>query len=124
MQHTRLEKINGEIKRGLAEILREVKDPRLSSIISITDVEATNDLKHAKIYVSILGDENIKKEVMTGLKSAEGFIRSELGKKVELHSLPELIFELDESMETGAKIDQILKEINPPRHSELDSESH
>ena len=111
MQQTRLEKINSEIKREIAGILREVKDPRLGQMISITGVEATNDLKYAKIFVSILGDENAKKEAMAGLKSADGFIRAELGKKVELYSLPGLIFELDESMETGAKIDEILKEI-------------
>ena len=111
MKH-RTEKINGEIKRVIAEILREVKDPRLGKLISITEVDATNDLAYAKVYVSILGDENTKKEAMDGLKSANPFIRGELGKKVELYSLPDLIFELDESMESGAKIDKILKDIN------------
>ena len=111
MQH-RSEKINGEIKRVIAEILREVKDPRLGKLISVTSVEATNDLKYAKIFVSVLGTDEAKKDAMEGLKAAEGFIRHQLGEKVELHTLPDLIFELDDSMETGAKIDKILKDIN------------
>ncbi|MCL2739621.1 MAG: 30S ribosome-binding factor RbfA [Oscillospiraceae bacterium] len=110
MQH-RQEKINGEIRRVLAEILREVKDPRLGKMISVTGVEATNDLKQAKIFVSVLGDEKTKKEAMDVLGTSSGHIRHELGEKMELHTLPELLFELDESMDQGARIDAILNEI-------------
>ena len=110
MQH-RQEKINREIKRVIAEILMEVKDPRLGKMISVTDVEATNDLKQAKVFVSVLWDENAKSEAMEVLKTSAGFIRHELGEKIELHTLPDLIFELDESIDNGARIDAILDEI-------------
>jgi len=110
MQH-RQEKINWEIKRVIAEILTEVKDPRLGKMISVTDVEATNDLKQAKVFVSVLGDEKMKQEAMDVLKTSAGFIRHELGEKMELHTLPDLIFALDESIDNGARIDEILNEI-------------
>jgi len=111
MQH-RIDKINSEIQRIIAEIVKNLKDPRLAKMISITGVDATNDLKQAKVYISVLGDENDKKEALTGLKNAEGFIRRELGEKIDLHSLPELLFEIDNSIENGMKIDSILKEIS------------
>ena len=107
----RAEKVNEEIKRCLAEILREVKDPRLGEMISVTGVEATQDLKQAKVYVSVFGNDSAKKEAMAGLDAADGFIRHELGQRIDLHTLPDLIFELDESIDNGARIDKILSEI-------------
>jgi len=104
-------RINEEIKRCLAEILREVKDPRLGEMISVTGVEATTDLKQAKVFVSVFGDTHAKQEAMEGLEAADGFIRYELGERIDLHTLPDLIFELDESIDNGARIDKILNEI-------------
>jgi len=107
----RQQKVNEEIKRALAEILRDVKDPRLGELISVTGVEATSDLKQAKVFVSVFGDTYAKKEAMKGLEAADGFIRYELGERIDLHTLPDLIFELDNSIDNGARIDKILKEI-------------
>ena len=74
----------------------------------------TNDLKYAKVYVSILNSKNVK-DTLAGLKKSSGFIRTELARKVNLRNTPELIFELDDSIEYGAKIDSILKEIMPKK---------
>lgn len=109
MNH-RLDKINGEIKRVLAGILRGLKDPRISTMTSIIGVEATKDLKQAKVFVSILGNEQQQAEAVRGLASAEGFIRRELGAKIDLHFTPQLTFVLDRSIETGARIDQLIRE--------------
>ena len=79
-------------------------------MISVTKVKVTTDLKYAKVYVSILNSKNIK-DTMDGLKKSSGFIRSELAKRVNLRNTPELIFEIDDSLEYGAKIDSILKDL-------------
>jgi ribosome-binding factor A len=109
MNH-RLDKINGELKRVLAGVLREVKDPRISTMTTVTGVEATKDLKQAKVFVSVLGTEEQQKAALKGLHSAEGFIRRELGMNIDLHFTPQLTFVLDRSMETGAKIDKLIRE--------------
>ena len=84
---------------------------------SVTKVKVTNDLKYAKVYVSILNSKNLK-ETMEGLKKSSGFIRSELARKINLRNTPEILFELDDSLEYGAKIDSILKEIMPKKEEE------
>ena len=89
----------------------------MTGLISVTKVKVTNDLKYAKIYVSILNAKDVK-ETMTALKKSAGFIRSELARKVNLRNTPELLFELDDSLEYGAKIDTILKEIMPKKEEE------
>ena len=94
----------------------ELKNPDVTGLISVTKVKVTTDLKFAKIYVSILNANNQK--VLAGLKKSSGFIRSQLAKKINLRNTPELIFELDDSMEYGAKIDSILKEIIKPEGEE------
>ena len=86
-------------------------------MISVTKVKVTNDLKFAKVYVSILNSKNIK-ETLAGLKKSSGFIRSELARRVNLRNTPEIIFELDDSLEYGARIDSILKEIMPKKEEE------
>ncbi len=88
----------------------------LLGLISVTKVKVTNDLKYAKIFVSILNSKNIK-ETLAGLKKSSGFIRSELARKVNLRNTPELIFELDDSLEYGARIDSILKDIIPKKEN-------
>ena len=109
----RLGRIDEQYRKELSQIIGyELKNPNVTGMISVTKVKVTPDLKYAKIYVSILNSKNIK-ETMEGLKKSSGFIRSELAKRINLRNTPELIFEIDDSMEYGAKIDSILKEILP-----------
>lgn len=111
----RLGRIEEEYKKELSQIISyELKNPNVTGLISVTKVKVTNDLKYAKVYVSILNAKNTK-NTLVGLKKSSGFIRSELARKVNLRNTPELLFELDESLEYGAKIDTILKEIMPKK---------
>ena len=109
--NNRFERINEELRKEISNIISfELKNPNATGLISITKVKVTNDLKFAKVYVSILNSKNVK-ETLAALKKSSGFIRSEIAKRVNLRQTPELIFELDDSMEYGAKIDTILKDI-------------
>lgn len=111
--NNRMIRINDEIKRELSEIIRaDLKDPRVGVITSVIKAETTNDLKYCKVYVSILGDEEKKKEVMSVLKGASGFMRSLIARRINLRITPELNFILDDSLDYSFKIDKILKEIN------------
>ena len=108
----RIDKINEEVKRELANIIRELKDTRIPLMTSVVTVNVTNDLRYAKAYISVMGDEETKKNAMQGLKSAAGFIRRELGKRIDLRYTPEFVFELDDSIEHGANIERLLNNIN------------
>ena len=103
---------NEEVKRELANIIRELKDTRIPLMTSVVTVNVTNDLRYAKAYISVMGDEETKKKAMQGLKSAAGFIRRELGKRIDLRYTPEFVFELDDSIEHGANIERLLNNIN------------
>ena len=108
-------RIEEQYKKELSQILSyELKNPNVTGMISVTKVKVTNDLKFAKVYVSILNSKNVK-ETLAGLKKSSGYVRSELAKRVKLRNTPEIIFELDESLEYGARIDSILKEILPKK---------
>ncbi|MGN0162355.1 MAG: 30S ribosome-binding factor RbfA [Candidatus Ornithomonoglobus sp.] len=107
----RIDKINGEVMRELAAVIRELKDSRIPLMTSVVAVHVTNDLRYAKAYISVMGDENTKKKAMEGLNSAAGFIRRQIGKRVDLRYTPEFIFELDNSIEHGSHIDKLLKNI-------------
>ena len=111
--NNRIGRIDEEYRKELSQIISyDLKNPNVTGMISVTKVKVTTDLKYAKVYISILNSKNIK-ETMEGLKKSSGFIRSELAKRINLRNTPELIFEIDDSMEYGAKIDSILKEIMP-----------
>ena len=111
----RLGRIEEEYKKELSQIIGyELKNPNVTGLISVTKVKVTNDLKYAKIFVSILNSKNVK-ETLAGLKKSSGFIRSELARRVNLRNTPELIFELDDSLEYGARIDSILRDIMPKK---------
>ncbi len=115
----RLGRIDEEYRKELSQIIGyELKNPNLTGLISVTRVRVTSDLKFAKVYVSILNSKNIK-NTLAGLKKSSGYIRTELAKRVNLRNTPELIFELDDSMEYGAKIDSILKEIIPEGNNDI-----
>lgn len=114
----RLGRINDDIQRVLSERLREVKDPRVQQgMISVTRVETTGDLRYAKVWLSVLGDVN-EKEFKRGLKSSAGWLRRELGSALTLRYTPELVFELDHSIEYGAKISKMLEGIEVPHDDE------
>ena len=114
----RLGRIDEEYKKEISQIISyQLKNPNVTGLISVTKVKVTNDLKYAKVYVSILNSKNLK-ETMEGLKKSSGFIRSELARKINLRNTPEILFEFDDSLEYGAKIDSILKEIMPKKEEE------
>lgn len=109
--NNRFERINEELKKEISHIINyDLKNPNVTGMISVTRVNITPDLKYAKVYVSILNSKNTK-ETLAGLKKSSGFIRSEIAKSINLRITPEIIFELDDSIEYGAKIDSILKDI-------------
>ena len=110
--NTRMIRINDEIKKEVSTILRgELKDPRVGVITSVLKVDTTNDLKYCKIFVSILGDDEKKEEVMQVLNRASGFVRSLIAKRINLRVTPEIKFILDDSLEYSFKIDKIIREI-------------
>lgn len=107
----RLNRINEELKKEISNILTfELKNPNVTGLISVTKAKITPDFKYAKIYVSILNSKNLDK-TMQGLKDSAGFIRSQIAKNINLRVTPELVFELDDSLEYGMKIENILKEL-------------
>ena len=107
----RIDKINTEVMRELSNIIRELKDSRIPVMTSVVAVHVTNDLRYAKAYISVMGDEETKKKAMDGLNSAAGFVRREIGRRVNLRYAPEFVFELDNSIEHGSHIDKLLKNI-------------
>ena len=112
MAKNRINKINEEVRRELASVLRELKDSRIPMMTSVVAVHVTNDLSYAKCYISVMGDEAVQKKALEGLKSAAGFIRREVGRRIELRHTPEFLFEIDHSIEHGAYINQIISDIN------------
>lgn len=108
MASNRIGRINEEIQRELAGLIPNVKDPRVTGMISVTAVQATPDLRYAKVYVSML-DKSSAREVVKGLKSAAGYLRREVGQRLRLRYTPELIFEEDDSIEHGAHILELLR---------------
>ncbi|NCC67797.1 MAG: 30S ribosome-binding factor RbfA [Clostridia bacterium] len=117
----KLDRTNDDIRIVLSQLLREIKDPRVNQgMLSIVRTETTGDLRYCKIYLSVFGLKN-EKELKKGLKSASGWLRRELGSKLSLRYTPELIFELDDSIEHGAHINEIINRpgfINPEIKSE------
>ena len=111
MAKNRINKINEEVRRELAMVIRDLKDSRIPLMTSVVAVNVTNDLSYAKCYISVMGDAETKKKALEGLKSAAGYIRREMGRRVDLRITPEFIFEVDDSIEHGAHINQVLSRI-------------
>ncbi|MBQ3072767.1 MAG: 30S ribosome-binding factor RbfA [Oscillospiraceae bacterium] len=112
MSQQRIGRLNEEIQKELSSKIRTLKDPRVQdAMISITGVETTGDLRYAKVYISVLQKEK-GKDVLKGLKSAGGFLRRELGSKLQLRYTPELVFELDDSIDKGAKMYALLNSLH------------
>lgn len=109
--NNRFNRVDEELKKQVSSIImNDIKDPNLTGLISVTKAKVTPDLKYAKVYVSILNAKNVKQDLAI-LKKTSGLTRSLLAKRMNLRITPEIIFELDDSMEYGAKIDSILKDI-------------
>ncbi|MDR0840622.1 MAG: 30S ribosome-binding factor RbfA [Christensenellaceae bacterium] len=109
----RYQRMNEEIKKTLSEILRELKDPRVSPLASIMGVEVTNDLKHAKVKVSVYDKEQEPREqTVAALNKAEGFIAREVGRRMQIRALPKFKFLLDDSIEYSVHISGILRELH------------
>ena len=119
MASNRIGRINEEIQRELASLIPNVKDPRVSGLISVTAVDTTPDLRYAKIYISVL-DKSDCAQVLKGLKSASGYLRRELGHALQLRYTPELTFVRDDSIDQGAHILDMLRNPNvvkPANHA-------
>lgn len=118
MTKYRYNRISEEIKKELAEILRqEVKDPALG-FISLTTVDVTADLQQAKIYYSVMGDEEAAQKTAQAIKRSSGFIRRELARRLSLRHTPELLFHYDDSIQHGIRISQLLNDERKNRHEE------
>jgi len=115
----RVARVAEQIRREVSQmLLSEIKDDRVGAgMVSVTDVAVSNDLQHAKIFVSIYGSEDAKAETMEGLRSATGFIRSELGQRVRLRRTPEVIFLEDNSIERGNRVLSLLNQLNQERQA-------
>ena len=121
MASNKIARINDDIQRVLAAKLRDVKDPRVQQgMISVTRVETTGDLRYCKVWLSVLGLEN-EKEFRRGLKSASGWLRRELGAVLDLRYTPELVFEVDHSIEYGAHISEVINSLEI-RHGDEEHE--
>jgi len=119
----RTERLNSVIQQEVSQLLREqVNDPRLNSLISITRVITSADLRHAKIYVSSFGDNVDKKEILEGFNAASGFLRCQLAARLQLKHMPELSFQFDDSIERASKVLRLIDKVasedaeNKPRH--------
>lgn len=113
MSFNRIDRISEEIKKELSDVIRELKDPRIPVMTSVVLVNVTRDLRYAKAYISVMGNEEQQKGAIEGLKNAAGFIRKEVGRRVQLRYVPEFSFVLDASIEHGAYISGLLHDILP-----------
>lgn len=105
-------RINGEVLRELSNIIRgEIKDPRIAPMTSVVSVEVAPDLKTCKAYISVLGDEEAQKNTLAGLRSAEGYIRRELARSINLRNTPEITFIMDQSIEYGVRMSKMIDDV-------------
>ena len=118
MAEYKINRISEDVKRELTDILRGVKDPRVTGFLSVVKVEVTPDLSYAKIYISSLEGMEQTKEAVKGLKKAGGYIRRELDHRLKLRKSPELVFVADDSIEASAYITPILNELNDKEGSQ------
>ena len=116
MAFTRFDRINEEIKKALSEIIRDMKDPRISPLTTVMRAEATNDLKQCKVKISVYDkDDEARRQTVAQLNTAEGFIAREMRRRIDLRHIPTFIFELDDSIEYSVRISQILGRLDAER---------
>jgi ribosome-binding factor A len=109
----RIERLNSVIQLEISQLLHEqVNDPRLTSLISITKVSTSSDLRHTKVFISTFGDKVDKKEILQGFTAASGFLRYQLATRLQLKHMPELSFHLDDSIERAAEILKLIDEVS------------
>jgi len=114
MTTRRMARVNDLIRKEISDLLlREIRDPRLEGLLSITEVVTSPDLKHARVFVSVMGSEEKKAQVDEGLIAASGFLRRNLGQRLSLRYTPQLSFRRDESIEKGSHLLDIINEISP-----------
>lgn len=117
-------RINGEVQRVLAEIIRgEIKDPRISPLTSVVAVEVAPDLKSCKAWISVLGGEEAREATLQGLKSAEGLIRTKLARTVNLRNTPDITFVMDQSIEYGVNMSRRIDEVMGAGRGDLPGEA-
>jgi ribosome-binding factor A len=115
-------RVGEQMKKELGEIIsRKIKDPRIG-FVTVTDVQVTGDLQQAKVFISVLGDEEQRQNTLKGLAKAKGFIRSEIGQRIRLRKTPEIIFEFDESIDYGNRIESLLYEIQKDENDDQDNQ--
>lgn len=118
MGKIRVGRVGEQLKKEISDIIQnELKDPRVG-FVTVTDVEMTGDLQIAKVYVSVLGSDEQKTESLKALRNATGFIRSEVGRRIRLRLTPELIFELDTSLDYSTRIQEVLRDIHSGRRDQ------
>ncbi len=124
MSTPRIARLRELFKEETSVILqRQMKDPRIG-FVSVTDVELSADLRHAKIFVSIFGDAEAKARTMQGLASAQGFIRTELARRIRLRHIPQVAFKMDQSIERGARVNELLRKVTPHEGGQADEAPH
>jgi len=119
----RIERVNNLIRQEISELLqRQVKDPRLSSFLAVTEVSTSSDLKYAKIFVSHIGSDEEKQETLSVLTAASGFFRNELARRLRLRRIPELRFQWDNSIEQGVRLSELIDRVSanstPGQHND------
>lgn len=118
----RLERVNHLIREEISVLLqRQVRDPRLGGFVTVTRVSTSPDLSHAKVFISIMGDERDKKEALEALAKASGFLRRELSPRLTLRRIPELSFCRDDSIEQGAHVLELISQVSDPENGEKGS---
>jgi ribosome-binding factor A len=110
-------RINEEMRKEVSSIIQyDIRDPRLTAMVSVTKVDVTKDLRYAKVYVSVFGNEESRTNTLNALKGSSGFIRREIGHRISLRYTPEIIIELDNTIEQGMHIDALLEKIKEKEH--------
>lgn len=118
-------RVNAEVQHELANLIREgIKDPRIHPMTSVTGVEVAPDLKTCRAYISVLGDDEAKKNTIAGLKNAEGYIRRQLAKSINLRNTPEIRFILDESIEHGVTMSKLIDQVTRKEEVQEDGEDN
>ena len=116
-------RVNEEVQHELSSIIRELKDPRIAMMTTVTEVNVATDLKTCKAYISVLGDEKARQDTMEGLRSAAGFIRRELAHSLNMRNTPEITIKLDTSIERGVEMSRLIDEVmQKDRESEVRNE--
>lgn len=124
MNNKRINRISEEVKKVVSELIYNgLKDPRIKPMTSVTHVEVTRDLRFARIYISVLGNKEEKEESIKGFENAKGFIRKEIGNRIDLRYVPEPLFYLDESIEQAIYMSKLIDEVNKENHEKKEEEN-